>query len=124
MSMIFKNSIIKSSKYVLINHINSVIWLKNPEGIKRKLWTSKLVPLLLVLSSNKVSSLLLIQEPLWVTSFHPKPSEKLSKSANKNLLLLQVVQLIVNIGKLGFLNKSECLNLDTVDNLQLLQLQE
>ncbi len=122
--MIFKNSIIKSSKYVLINHINSVIWLKNPEEIKRKLWTSKLVPLLLVLSSNKVLSLLLIQEPPWVTSFHPKPSEKLSKSANKNLLLLQVVQLIVNIGKLGFLNKSECLNLDTVDNLQLLQLQE
>lgn len=118
MSMILKNSIIKSSKYVQTNHINSVIWSKNLEVIKKKLWTSKLVPLLLVLSSNKVSSLLLIQEQLWVTSFHLKPSEKLSKSANKNLLLLQVVQLIVNIGKLGFLNKSECLNLDMVDNLQ------
>ena len=71
---------------------------------------------------NMVSSWQSTQEHQWVTTFLHKLWGKLSKSVDKSWQLLQVEQLIVNIGKLGFLNKSDTLNSNTEKNLQLQQL--
>ena len=70
--------------------------------------------------------LILADEP--VASLDPASSRQVMEllaGLNRELgVTVLVVLLIVNIGKLGFLNKSECLNLNMVNNHQLLLLQE